>query len=130
MPEVFHACMACALHPTGSSPLVDPCRAQEEDVMPSDDFSSPEAGPPFTSATGHSHDNPGDELDEASERLDSSWDRFEAPPAAMHHERSSALHEEGSGAIRGFLERQLDERPLPTLLAAVAAGWLIGKLLR
>lgn len=34
------------------------------------------------------------------------------------------------GAVVSFLEDQLRARPLPTLLAAVAAGWLVGKILR
>jgi hypothetical protein len=32
--------------------------------------------------------------------------------------------------LRRDMERQLNERPLQTLLVAVAAGWLVGKILR
>lgn len=34
------------------------------------------------------------------------------------------------GHVRSFLEDQLRERPLPTLLLGVLAGWIAGKLLR
>ena len=34
------------------------------------------------------------------------------------------------GRVRAFLEDQLRERPLPTLLLGVLAGWIAGKLLR
>ncbi|HEX6069059.1 MAG TPA: hypothetical protein VFZ18_04530 [Longimicrobiaceae bacterium] len=39
-------------------------------------------------------------------------------------------HPDEVGRIRMFLEDQLRERPLPTLLLGVLAGWLAGKLLR
>lgn len=35
-----------------------------------------------------------------------------------------------SGGLRGLLEHQVRERPLPTLLLGVLAGWVAGKLLR
>jgi hypothetical protein len=47
--------------------------------------------------------------------------------SSVGHDRSS---DDGVGRIRGFLEDQLRERPLPTLLAGVLAGWIAGKLLR
>ena len=40
------------------------------------------------------------------------------------------LDSEEIGRVREFLEGQLRARPLPTLLVAVAAGWLAGKLLK
>jgi hypothetical protein len=44
--------------------------------------------------------------------------------------RGEAGHSEEIGRIRSFLEDQLRERPLPTLLLGVLAGWIAGKLLR
>lgn len=67
-----------------------------------------------------------DELDDASDRLDNSdLDAFAEP-----YSGSAPAHDEGPGMIQAFLEQQLRERPLPTLLVAVAAGWVAGKLLR
>lgn len=43
---------------------------------------------------------------------------------------SEAAHADDIGRVRSFLEDQLRERPLPTLLLGVLAGWLAGKLLR
>lgn len=71
-----------------------------------------------------------DALDDAADRLDeSSWEQFdESPPAAGRSH--NLLDGEDLGRIRAVLERQLRDRPLPTLLLCVAAGWLAGKLLR
>jgi hypothetical protein len=41
-----------------------------------------------------------------------------------------ARDSDDAGRIRSFLEEQLRERPLPTLLLGVLAGWIAGKLLR
>lgn len=40
------------------------------------------------------------------------------------------LRNHDTQALRGDLERQMRERPLQTLFVAVAAGWLVGKILR
>ena len=43
---------------------------------------------------------------------------------------ASYLRDNDAQALRGDLERQMRERPLQTLFVAVAAGWLVGKVLR
>ncbi len=40
------------------------------------------------------------------------------------------LRSNDTEALRGDLERQMRQRPLQTLLVAVAAGWLVGKIVR
>ena len=45
-------------------------------------------------------------------------------------DRVWALHVEMQANPAPFLEDQLRERPLPTLLLGVLAGWIAGKLLR
>lgn len=40
------------------------------------------------------------------------------------------LRSNDTDALRGDLERQMRERPLQTLMVAVAAGWLVGKIVR
>ena len=93
--------------------------------MPSDDLSSRDPdGPAYGPET--------DELAEATERLESAgWDPFEETPTPRSRSRATGVEREAhTGPIRSFLERQLQERPLPTLVGAVAAGWLVGKLLR
>jgi hypothetical protein len=98
--------------------------------MPSDDLSSRDPGAHSTPAGGRLPGREADELEEATERLDhASWDPFDDSP--MPEERDTGANSADSpGPIRNFLEQQLQDRPLPTLLAAVAAGWLVGKLLR
>ena len=55
------------------------------------------------------------------------------PHAGRNHaereDRSDAEAEERDG-VTAFLDEQLRSRPVPTLLAAVAAGWIVGKILR
>lgn len=98
--------------------------------MPTDDFSSSQPGQPFPSPGGRVPDRGADELDEATERLESaSWERFRSEPRGATTTAEIAA-EDDMGPVATFLARQLHERPLPTLLAAVAAGWLVGKLLR
>lgn len=97
--------------------------------MPTDNPTSRERAEQFMSEGGRVPDRAADELDEAAERLErTSWERFESAPG----DTASSIHAETEeqGAITAFLGRQLNDRPLPTLLAAVAAGWLVGKLLR
>jgi hypothetical protein len=50
---------------------------------------------------------------------------FRAPQQDQESPYAGAI-----GGLRALLEQQLRERPLPTLLLGVAAGWLAGKLLR
>lgn len=91
--------------------------------METDDRSSPHSPGRATGAEYASTD----ELNEATERLESfSWDE-PRPRSRVDDEEGDG---EGVGMIHGFLEDQLRLRPLPTLLAAVAAGWVVGKLLR
>lgn len=40
------------------------------------------------------------------------------------------LRNHDTQALRGDLERQMRDRPLQTLMVAVAAGWLVGKIVR
>lgn len=76
--------------------------------------------------------NPTDELSDAAERLEgSSWKEYDDRPDEPRSDRSSGfLSGDDVGRVRAIVERQLRERPLPTLLLAVAAGWLAGKVLR
>lgn len=68
-----------------------------------------------------------DELDEASRRLeDVNWEPFppEARPGGPEYPA------EDSDPFTAFAEAQLRERPIVTLAAAAAAGWIVGKILR
>lgn len=98
--------------------------------MSTDDRSTPLSGQPYSTPPG-GQANPGsDELYDAAERLErASWDQMQ-DEAGEHGASTTGVGEERPGAILTFLERQLNDRPLPTLLLAVAAGWLAGKLLR
>lgn len=100
--------------------------------MQSDDVSARDPGTHSTSEGGRIPGHDADELAEATERLESAaWDPFEDTPIPKSSAGEDSMeHDAGPGPIRSFLEHQLQDRPLPTLLAAVAAGWLVGKLLR
>lgn len=77
--------------------------------------------------TPGSHTRGRDELLDAADRLEESdLNDFDSdyPLGSSPHP-----HQE-TGMVHGFLEQQLRARPLPTLLAAVATGWIVGKLLR
>ena len=97
--------------------------------MPNEEPAAPVGGPSDYEQREDRPSRQSAELFEAAERLErASWDRME-----REHRRGAPSPEEGAddgAGLTGFLERQLRERPLPTLLAAVAAGWLVGKLLR
>lgn len=98
--------------------------------MPTDDRAYPPPGQPYSTPSGSPSSAESGELYNAAERLEqTSWDRMQNE-ATEHGAGMTGVDEERPGAIMGFLEQQLDERPLPTLLLAVAAGWLAGKLLR
>lgn len=98
--------------------------------MPTDDRSSPAPGQPFSTPPDAPTSGEPGELYDTAERLEqTSWDRMQ-DEATAHGAGTTGVDEERPGAIMGFLEQQLTERPLPTLLLAVAAGWLAGKLLR
>lgn len=67
------------------------------------------------------------ELDETSRRLeDMNWEPF--PPHARPGRKDSG--ENDNDPFTAFAEDQLHQRPITTLVAAVAAGWIVGKLLR
>lgn len=77
--------------------------------------------------TPGSHTRGRDELIDAADRLEESdLNDFDSDSPLG----SSPRAQEETGMVHGFLEQQLRDRPLPTLLAAVAAGWIVGKLLR
>ena len=95
--------------------------------MPNEERAAPAGGPSEYDEGEHRPSRQSAELFEAAERLErASWDRMERE----HPRGGSPPREDEEDGLTGFLERQLRERPLPTLLAAVAAGWLVGKLLR
>ena len=78
-----------------------------------------------TSGSG-GYGGPGAEMDDTADRIDhTSWDRF-APRSGIE----AGDGEEEAGMLHSLLEEQLRVRPLPTLLAALALGWVVGKLLR
>lgn len=90
--------------------------------MAADERSSPDAPRPASAADSVRTED----LSETTERLDSlGWEGSRADRFADEGEE-----DDGVGMIHGFLEEQLRLRPLPTLLAALAAGWVVGKLLR
>lgn len=96
--------------------------------MPTDDRSFPAQGQAYTAPSGETSRRESDELYDTAERLErSSWDRMQSE---AHAHDADPGESERPGPIMSFLEHQLDQRPLPTLLLAVAAGWLAGKLLR
>lgn len=98
--------------------------------MPTDDLSSQQQTHFSAGAEGRVPGRTPDELDEAAERLEeSSWDDFEVSGARPGPTRGLS-HDGGTRRILAVLGQQLEERPLPTLLLAVAAGWLVGKILR
>lgn len=68
-----------------------------------------------------------DELDEASRRLeDANWEPF---PSHARPGGSNRTNDD-SDPITAFAEEQLHQRPIVTLVAAVAVGWIVGKILR
>ena len=68
-----------------------------------------------------------DELDDASRRLeDVNWEPFPPHARPSGDERS----EDDADPFTAFAEDQLQQRPVVTLVAAVALGWIVGKLLR
>lgn len=85
-----------------------------------------------------------DTLDQAAQRLDDLADRQtqgatgpKARAGEMAHTAADTMESVAnylrSNDVQGLrrdMERQLNERPLQTLLVAVAAGWLAGKILR
>lgn len=92
--------------------------------MPLEDFSTRDPGSQPLS-------DDAEELAEMRERFeDAAWDPFEETPMPTSTARGAAPKPDSPGPVRSFLEHQLRARPLPTLLAAVAAGWIMGKLLR
>jgi hypothetical protein len=91
--------------------------------MSTDEFAAPEPGT-YSAPAGNAHRQRTGELDEAAERLD------EQSLDDPHARGADFARGADPGGVRGFLDQQLRERPIPTLLAAVAAGWLVGKMLR
>jgi hypothetical protein len=103
---------------------------------------------------GEALDRAGRRIDEtaetAADRLEAAADRVRGRAREMHEEpgwRGSAarwaeqvaesgddaanyLRNSGIDDFRGLVERQVRERPLRTILLSLAAGWLVGKLLR
>lgn len=89
-------------------------------------------------------DRAADRLGSAATRLDSEIDRRtegatggRARAGEMGHSVAETLdavsrylRENDAQGLRRDLERQVRERPLQTLLIAVAAGWVTGKILR
>ena len=92
-----------SLHPLGNGTMADGSY-----------LGGPRSGPP-----------PG--YEEYDPDIDTQVDRMSGRRAGTD---GSFLAADDIGRVRSFLETQLRERPLPTLLAAVAAGWLAGKLLK
>ena len=100
--------------------------------MPTDERSAHNTGGhQFASDPGRIHERPGDEFDDTAERVGNrTWEHFETDPGDRLRSRTEREQRDEPGAIVTFLEGQLRERPIPTLIAAVAAGWLVGKILR
>lgn len=85
-----------------------------------------------------------EQLDTAAEQIDRFADQrtrgatgVKAQAGAMAHSvadvletASSYLRDNDVESLRADLGRQLRERPLQTLLVGVAAGWVVGKILR
>lgn len=76
------------------------------------------------SAADYSTEN-ADFGDDDVRQEDPRWERF-----AAHNPGASAVEQDHPGMLHGFLDEQLRVRPLSTLIAAVALGWVVGKLLR
>jgi len=86
----------------------------------------------------------GDRIDSLAQRLDEVAEQrlsgAQGPQARVGQAAHSVadtmdsvanyLRNNDAQALRGDLERQMRERPLQTLLVAVAAGWVVGKVLR
>jgi hypothetical protein len=103
---------------------------------------------------GETLDEAGRRLDQtadtAADRLDAAANRVRGRAREMNDEpgwRGSAarwaeqaadtgenaaeyLRESGIDDFRGMLEQQVRQRPLQTILLSVAAGWVVGKILR
>ena len=75
--------------------------------------SSPSGSPEFTNR------GPRDGMEDRSPYAD----------AESHSPVDGAAHDD-HGGVEEFLENQLRSRPVATLLAAVAAGWVVGKIVR
>jgi hypothetical protein len=85
-----------------------------------------------------------DRMDDAAEQLDRFTDErtrgatgIRAQAGSMAHSvadmlesTASYLRDNDVGSLRSDLGRQMRERPLQTLLVGVAAGWVVGKILR
>lgn len=83
-------------------------------------------------------------LDEVADRVERAADRQTAGATgararageAAHqaadrmHDAADYLRDTDFQELRGSLERQMRDNPLQTLLAGVAAGWVVGKILR
>lgn len=95
--------------------------------MSTEDRSSYEEDAAYPHESARASGKAEDELDEASRRLeDVNWEPF--PPHARPGRKDDA--EDDSDPFTAFAEEQLHQRPIVTLVAAVAAGWVVGKLLR
>lgn len=96
-----------------------------------------------TGSTNRGFDQFADRLDEIAERIDrlaneqlhGSENRERAAVAAQStatwiSDLSDYLRESDLAAIRTDLERQVREHPFRSIVAAVGAGWLLGKIIR
>jgi hypothetical protein len=117
----------------------NPQRGSQDDAM---------SGLGFSSQTGQGGSEAEQKVDElrrsAAQTLDRGADRVE--DWADEHEgalgnaarRTAGMMERGAEAaqrydaddVRQMIERQVRSSPLPSLLMAVAAGWLVGRILR
>ena len=99
--------------------------------MEQDDFAAEpaDAGARIPNQTGWAGR---EELEDADFLEEAAWADSRRPLRGSRPSDASGnfLDSEDVGRVRAIAERQLRERPLPTLLLAVAAGWLAGKLLR
>jgi ElaB/YqjD/DUF883 family membrane-anchored ribosome-binding protein len=78
-----------------------------------------------------------DTLDRGADRVEDWADDHQGALGGAARRTADAI-ERGADAVHGFdaeemrsmIERQVSEHPVPSLLVAVAAGWLVGRILR